>query len=216
MYPLGAGMVQALPGQADPVRAQIDQRGKEHLAVKDNYGSGRGLKAFLEHFWIIAVPEKGVNNRFDYPLGLPLLLVLLPFIYFLYQSLRQGAFPVLPVLSLVYWLFWWAGSQQSRFLFIPLVLIIVTTLAALPRLSKVLMACILAALGLTALSVYRAHAPDFGRPGLAVIREYDRELLARGASAKPGEVIEVETPDAAFAPFAVTVRKEYGFYVLTP
>jgi len=46
------------------------------LAMKDAYGLKRSLPGFVKHFWLVAVPEQGVNNRFDYPLGLIYLLCL--------------------------------------------------------------------------------------------------------------------------------------------
>ena len=43
--------------------------------ARGQYGPWPLVLAFVKHFWLIAVPEKGVNNAFDYPVGLPYLLV---------------------------------------------------------------------------------------------------------------------------------------------
>ncbi|MBF0331763.1 MAG: hypothetical protein HQL17_07475 [Candidatus Omnitrophica bacterium] len=214
--PLGVGFFSPLAAQTKSVRDEIKYRSDLHLVPKDGYGFTRTLKNFIIHFWWITVPEEGVNNRFDYPLGLSLLLVLVPFIYFLTLSLRNRIFSILPLLCVVYWVLWWYGMQQSRFLFVPMVLMIVTTVVACKRLSKVLWACVVIALGFTALSVYRAHASDFGKTGFQVLRAYDARLLKMGKAIGPGEKAEVDSPDAAFAPFIVDVKKENGFFVLKP
>ncbi len=214
-YPIGAGMLTSNTEPVSAMRQEIDRRGKDHFAAKDQYG-GRGMKDLVTHFWLIAVPEKGVNNRFDYPLGLPWLLMLGPFAFFLFKACRGRNFPLLPVLCVVYWLFWWLTCQQSRFLFVPMALMIITVVAAIPRISRVLWACAITALLLTALSAYRAHAGDLGKRPYEVLRAYDRQLLSQAKLVKPGDVGEVDTPDAAFAPFIINVKKEHMFFVLTP
>jgi hypothetical protein len=213
--PLGVGVFKPMAIQTKAVVDEIKYRSDLHLVPKDQYGSPRTLQDFVAHFWWIAVPEKAVNNRFDYPLGLPLLLVLIPFVYFLTASLRARIFPIVPLLCVIYWVLWWYGMQQSRFLFVPMVLMIITVVAALPKLSKVLWVCVVVALGLSALSVYRAHAYDLGKSSYQVLRPYDLELLEIGKNVPSATRFEVETPDAAFAPFIIDVKKENGFFVLT-
>jgi hypothetical protein len=51
---------------------------REHLAMRDAYGYGRAAGAFFKHLWLIAVPEGGVNNTYDYPVGLVYLICLGP------------------------------------------------------------------------------------------------------------------------------------------
>ncbi|MBF0485464.1 MAG: hypothetical protein HQL16_03005 [Candidatus Omnitrophica bacterium] len=175
-------------------------------AMKNDYGEGQDLIAALRHFWMIAVPEKGVNNRFDYPVGLMFLLFLIPFLVFLIEAFTKKIFPIIPVFCVIYWALWWWGAQQSRFLFVPLALIFVTTAAQMKKSSKVLMVCMILALVLTAFSVFRAHKSDFGKSSYDALRTQDKFLVDKAKTAKPGEVVELSYPDAAFAAFAVNVK----------
>lgn len=211
LYPFACGML-----QRDLKPAAVCTKADELMLAKDDYGHGRGPGAFIKHFWLIAVPEKGVNNSFDYPLGLPLLLFLPPFLWFLWRSLKAGIFPVLPIFCVLYWALWWFGSQQSRFLFVPLVLLIVLTIADLKRPSRALAMGLAVAMALTALSVVRAHGPDLGKAPSAVLRPQDRSLLEVSAVLRPGEIVEWGHPDAAFASFPVFVRNERSPFVIQP
>jgi hypothetical protein len=185
----------------------------------------------------VAVPEKGVNNSFDYPLGLSYLLFVGPFFYMLAQNVKKGELPIMPVFAVVYWLSWWLGSQQSRFLFVPLALIFVTVSSAWGRLvkrrvaarssgtarsargapSKVLMGVLLASVLLNGLSIFRAHRRDFGLSPVMVLRDQDRLLLEMNKSYRSSgkkDAVYVDFHDVAFAQFPVMVTSEKAPYVL--
>lgn len=205
VYPLGCGMFNAALKDT-PLCAKAEKT----LEVREAYGTSRGPGAFLAHLWWVAVPEQGVNNRFDYPLGLTFLLCAVPFTLFTAHALKSGHFPVLPVWTMVYWGLWWTlGSRQSRFLFVPLCAMLLTTIAGLwttGRFSKILQAAVLVSLMLTAASVARAHKADWFKNSTDVLRSEDKALLAQAAHVRPGEVVVLDRPDAAFAPFLIDVK----------
>ncbi|MDO8302625.1 MAG: hypothetical protein Q7T18_05240, partial [Sedimentisphaerales bacterium] len=76
IFPVGAGWITFNPQlqSATPFRQGLLQSAQEHMATKDNYGFGRSLGVVPKSLWLMAVPESGVNNSFDYPVGLPYLL----------------------------------------------------------------------------------------------------------------------------------------------
>lgn len=191
--------------------------GQQYLESKDEYGKRDGT-GFLEHFWLLAVPEKGVNNRFDYPLGLTYLLFLGPFIYFFFKSLQARNFSILGILVVLFWATWWLGSQQSRFLFVPLVLIYVLVLTEIHRPSKILWFVLICALSFNAISVYRAHKNDlFVQDPRMVLSEKDNELIKMNAahlSAKKTEPISLKYQEVLYARFPVFVDEEHQPYVL--
>ncbi len=179
--------------------------------VRNGYGHGRSPTAFLRHFWLLAVPESGVNNAFDYPLGLPYLLTIGPFFVLGLRTLRRRRLPVLPLTASVLWTEWWFGCQQSRFLFVPLLIVMVTTIPWLERSSRGLAPALAAALCFNFVSVLRAHGPDLGASAHEVLRPKDREILRlddRHASGKLRGPVTLSDHDAAFARFPVVVRKE--------
>ena len=184
----------------------------EHIMdVRNNYGYGRSASDFIQHFWLIAVPQKGVNNLFDYPVGLTYLLVLGPFIFFTVQAFRQRQVPLLPLLTMVLWGLWWLGSQQSRWLFVPLLLMFVLTAVRLERPSKILWLTVILALVTNGASVVRSHRANFGKTPAAVLRAPDRKLVDLSvAYIRDGrsDMVEVEEYEVAFAQFPVVVRKE--------
>jgi len=192
---------------------------KTHLNVKDKYGYPRTLPDFVQSLWLIAVPEKGVNNRFDYPAGLTYLLFLGPFIYMLFCSLRKKQFPILPLIVVIFGLSWWAGSQQTRFLYIPIILMIIAVASEVKSLSVVFMAAISISMALTGISLFRAHRSDFGKSRLEVLRLKDKELIKANesyfAERKPDSV-SLGYFDAAYARFPVFVTKPDSFWVLNP
>lgn len=177
-------------------------------AVRDAYGHGRSVRAFLTHWWLIAVPEKGVNNSFDYPLGLMYLILAGPFFLFFFNrpvSACHWLFP-LAVFCVVFWMGWWEGSQQSRFLLVPLIGMAVVVGATTVKPSPVFLGVVLMALALTCLSVLRAHGPDLGRSAESVLRSQDRDLLVQASKVVPGETLIMNRPDVAFSPVRVQVR----------
>jgi hypothetical protein len=179
--------------------------------VRDNYGHGRSLTAFLKHFWLLAVPEKGVNNAFDYPLGLMYLIFLGPFVYVFYRSLRGRQYGIIPFFVVFYWGSWWFGSQQSRFLYIPLILSFAVVLAEMRRYSKTFFFAVTLALLMTTISVVRAHRHDFGVPFEEILRKKDLELIRMNANyIKKGDdgYVDLDFHDVAYAGFPVNVIRE--------
>jgi len=180
--------------------------------AQNNYGHGRDLLSFIKHWWLLAVPEKGVNNAFDYPLGLTYLLIIGPFLFFLVKDSLQRKFSSLSVLVVVMWGLWWFTAQQSRFLYLPLMIIFIVTIARLEKISRGLFLCLLISLFLEAISLWGAHKSDIGRWGVDVLRDKDKQLLElnyRYREHSLNNYIDWPSHDAAYAQFPVMVRKEY-------
>ena len=176
--------------------------------MRDQYGYGRSPVDFVKHFWLIAVPEKGVNNAFDYPVGLPYLLVLGPFIFLFWNTLRRREFAVVPWIVVLSWFLWWEGTQQSRYLYIPTVLMFITVLPQMKNYSKIFLAALLVALSLNALSIFRAHRHDLVRAPQAVLRDKDQmlvEMNRRYITDQSSDVVDLDFHDVAFAQFPVRV-----------
>lgn len=212
LYPFGAGSIKIRKDVDTSTSWQAVLRaGESHVSYKNSYGYGRGFKDFIKHFWLIAVPDKGVNNKFDYPAGLPYLLFIGPFIFFFFRSIKRKVIPIIPLFIVGYWAVWWIGSQQSRFLYIPIILMYVAVIAQIKKLSVVLMGALIVALLLNALSVYRANKRDFGSKPFDVLRAKDKELVAQNKSYlgenKKG-YMDLSFGDAAFAQFPVNVAEE--------
>jgi len=184
------------------------------MATRDQYGSGRSPLELLKHFWLIAVPEKGVNNRYDYPVGLMYLLCLGPFFYVLMRSIFKKQFAILPLFIGIYWVLWWAGTHQSRFLFIPIILMYIVVLSRPQFVTRIFMMCITLALGLTCLSVLRAHRSDFGKSAYEVLRSKDQQLLRMSKVVKRDQPVEIDFADVAFADFSVDVRGVDSVFVI--
>lgn len=182
-----------------------------HLRAKNSYGYGRSLKDFVKHFWLLAVPDKGVNNRYDYPVGLVYLIFLGPFLYLLYCSLAKKQIPILPLFIVVYWLTWWFGSQQSRFLYIPILLMFTVVLAQGKFQSNVFMVAIIFSLIITSISIFRAHKKDFGLSKKEILRPKDREIVKMNEKylkANNRQPVYLDYYDTAFVRFPVKVIKE--------
>jgi hypothetical protein len=211
-YPFGAGVLSPLVQNTPAHWHAILQRAADCLSEKDAYGHGRSLAAFIKHFWLLAVPEKGVNNTFDYPVGLVYLLVLGPFFSHVFSSLKSRKLPVLSLLVLVWWLTWWFGSQQSRFLLVPICLMIILTISFLPKISRVLIVLIIMTLGVETISLVNANRHDWGKPFIKILRDKDKRLLELKPPAGRSE-IELDFADVAFAAVPVNVRQE-SFYVI--
>ncbi len=178
---------------------------------KAAHGYGRSPIDFLKHLWLIAVPDKGVTNKYDYPVGLVYLLFAGPFLYMLARSFKKREFAVLPILAVMFWGVWWFGSQQTRFLYVPVFLIILSVLAADQMPSKTFLAAILIALVLTALSVFGAHKRDLFRRPAEVLRAKDKQILRMNTeyfSAGRKDAVILDYYDVAFASFPVIVVKE--------
>ncbi len=210
-------MVDVFPANSEIDRTSIHWASllasSEHFinGVKNNYGYGRSFLDFIKHFWLIAVPDKGVNNRFDYPLGLTYLLFIGPFIYYFARSFFTRKFAVIPVFTVLFWLSWWQGSQQSRFLYIPVILMIICCISRMKRPSKVLMGCLFLALLINSISVLRANKHVFGKTSSEILRvkdlailEMNNEYFQKGE----GGYVDLEFHDVAYAQFPVRVTKE--------
>ncbi len=183
-------------------------------AVKDAYGMPRDLLNFMKHVWIVAVPEGCVNNRFDYPLGLTFLMCVGPFVYFFVGDIRKKAFSIFSFIVAAYWVVWWMGSQQSRFLYVPMVFMFIDVALRIGRASYAILFCLCVALGLNGLSVWRAHAADFSKSSLQILRDKDKMLLERARETGAGDVVDVSFSDAAFAEFKVNVTDVASEFVI--
>ena len=215
LFPLGAGVFRTLSIPQSPERrAELKLKTTQLLATKDQYGSGRNLLEFARHFWLIAVPEKGVNNRYDYPLGLMYLLFLGPFLFYFFSSLRQKTLPLLSLWVVISWGIWWFGAQQTRFLFVPLILMYLIVALSIRVPSRVLLGVMLGAILLVSVSVYRANKQDLGCWGEAVLRQQDKELVQLGKFKQSAEVVTLPFYDVAYATFPVEVVDNDSVFVL--
>jgi hypothetical protein len=217
-YPFVTGISQTAAIKNDPIAWQsLERADQAWMSIKNNYGHGKGFLPFIRHWWLIAVPEKGVNNAFDYPLGLTYLLLIGPFLFFLFQDISQRKFSALGVLVAVVWMLWWFSTQQTRFLYIPLLLIFMVTITRLESLPKGLGAGILISLLLQTFSLWDAHKMDLRRWGVDVLRGEDKQLVElSGRYIKEGssQPIEWTSHDVAYAQFPVMVRQENLPYTL--
>lgn len=215
LFPFFPGMVK-VPAMKDPAfNAAVLGSSKIYLSVKDNYGQGRGPLSFLEHFWILAVPEKGVNNRFDYPVGLPYLLCLAPFLFLVGESIRKKKLSVTILFILVYWGAWWFGTQQARFLYVPMILMMMTVISEERFLNRPLLIGLVVAVLFTAQSVWGAHKADFFRRPEEVMRPQDRQLIEMSKTVNRSQPVELGFLDVAFADFPVTVTLPSAFVFQT-
>lgn len=206
-FPLAVGVLRNFSVQQNQSRwADLEFKANQLLEIKDQYGTGRGLHEFIRHFWLIAVPEKGVTNRYDYPLGLVYLLFLGPFLYLLFSSIKKKAILLFPLWIISSWAVWWFGTQQARFLFIPLVLmylVVVVSLSNLP--SRILLLAIFIAVLLVNISLYRAHKEDLGRWGYSVLRQKDINILSLNKACISSGRLKLPFYDVAYAACPVDV-----------
>ena len=210
IFPLKVGLFRTLSiPQSSETLAGLKEKAKQLLSVKDQYGSGRSMLEFVRHLWLIAVPEKGVNNRYDYPLGLMYLLFIGPFLFLFFHSLRNRILPFLPLWVIVSWAVWWMGTQQTRFLFVPLVLMYLAVVVTIKTPSRILLCSMFIAIMLVSLSVYRANKQDFGRWGYSVLRQKDKELIQMGNNTQFSKEIKLPFYDVAYATFPVSVENNH-------
>ncbi|VAX35693.1 hypothetical protein MNBD_UNCLBAC01-501 [hydrothermal vent metagenome] len=215
LYPFGVGMLNVRQMDKGSLAEQsLLENTEKVLATSEQYAPGRSLKDFIRHLWLIAVPEKGVNNRYDYPVGLVYLLCIGPFIWVLASSVRNRQFLIIPWLIVFFWGVWWMGSHQSRFLLIPILLMGIIILSQKIFQTKVFFGCVILSLALTSLSVFRAHRLDFGKSARDVLREKDKKLLEMSQTVDRSKKIQLSFFDAAFADFAVDVRNVNSVFVL--
>jgi len=155
-----------------------------------------------------------VNNRYDYPLGLTYLLFIGPFFILTGGMLLKKKFGMLPVLIVAYWISWWMLTQQSRFLFIPVVLMFIIASCHTCMQSRVLLAMLIIALLSTLRSVYGAHHQDFGKSAVEVLRPKDKELIEMTKEKKVDQIVDLDYPDVAYAGFPVEVKGSESVFVL--
>jgi len=201
----------------DPVVAEaLRHAAALQLQIRNAYGEGRSLRALATHAWSVSVPSKGVNNAFDYPLGLPWLLFLGPFLVLQWRTLRERRVSVLGMAALTLWGLWWMGSQQSRWLYLPSLLMIIAS-CGVDRIAedRVLHGCLVVALLLSALSLSRAYGPDLKHWPRPVLRAQDRALLERSRSIPAGRCLTVDDKEAAYSERAVSVEEKPSDWVLS-
>jgi len=218
LFPFFPGLIE-LPhiDQSSAHWQSIMSSSQIHVSTKDAYGSGRSLLDFLKHLWFVAIPEKQTMNRYDYPLGLPYLLFLAPFLYFVFISFKKKIFPILPFFAIIYWITWWFGSQQARFLYIPLILIFITVAAKMKKPTRLFMFSLVLALSFNFISIFRAHFKDIGRSSAEVLRERDKSLLEINRKYLSGigkYPITLDYYDLAYAIFPVKIVCENDYWVL--
>jgi hypothetical protein len=213
LFPIAPGSIRttvlnaAGPGYSNALK----ESSKTFMDVRDLYGSQRTVINFIKHLWIISVPEKDVNNRFDYPTGLVYLLLLGPFVWSIIDNLKKKKVSLIHLGVLVSWGLWWFGSQQSRFLYIPLLLMVIAVLIDGRFVKKTFLACLILALFITAVSVFRAHKRDLFANTQEVLRPYDKELIGMSENADRSRLTEVKLLDAAYADFPIKVIQPSAF-----
>ncbi|MBF0489607.1 MAG: hypothetical protein HQL15_03180 [Candidatus Omnitrophica bacterium] len=179
--------------------------------VKDNYGHGRGIIAFIKHWWLLAVPEKGVNNSFDYPMGLSYLLFIGPFLFYLVRDFMGRKVSVGSWVVIFLWMLWWLSTQQARFLYIPILMVFLLVSVRLAKPSRSLLIGLMVALLMQVVSLLGAHRKDIFHPSWDVLREQDRRLVemsrAYQRDSKKG-YIDCPSHEVAYAQFPVRVIKE--------
>ncbi|MBU4334550.1 MAG: hypothetical protein KKD07_08930 [Candidatus Omnitrophica bacterium] len=175
------------------------------LGVKGQYGKGRGISAFIKHLWLIAVPEKGVNNSYDYPVGLPYLLCLGPFILLFFENIKKKKIDLMVIFIILYWGLWWLGSQQTRFLYVPIIAMYLVVLSKKRFLTKVFSAGMIISLILVSLSIFRAHKSEFWKEHTEVLRLRDKKLIEMSKTVDRDQMTKLDFEDAAFADFPIFV-----------
>ncbi len=179
-FPIATCVWKAAPG-CQGLAGELIRESSQHIhaAVSTTYGNGKGPLAFVRHLWRVAVPTQGVNNEFDYPLGLPWLL-LLPFIALTLGSARSRElpFPYILALGLLFWAFWWVSSQQARWLYPTLALGWLGTLEAQRRTHlRVIFACLLASGLLSFASEWRALKASLTTPAAQLQRSHEEVVV---------------------------------------
>ena len=201
LFPVSVGTFKSFSISKSPAYwSELEQKGENLLATRNQYGSGWNILEFMRHFWLAAVPEEGVNNRYDYPLGLMYLLFFGPFVFFFLSSLCRRVLPLLSLWVIVSWVVWWWGIQQTRFLLVPLILMYLAVALSIGRPSRIMLGSMLAAVLLVSVSVYRTHNQDFGRWGYNVLRAKDKDLIQLGRGSPPASLSFF---DLAYATFIV-------------
>jgi len=221
-FPLGVGLIKLQPPeyyQSSHWAAIIESVNLLMKDARNSYGVGRDVIAFFKHLWLIAVPDMNVNNSFDYPIGLVYLLVLGPFFVFLFDAFQKKIYPLLPMFIVFFWGSWWFSSQQSRFLYIPITLMIILTISLMKPPSKIFLVCILFALLVNSISFVRTHKHYLGKKPMEVLRPKDAEILKlnkKFALSPTTKEIEIKFHDVAYAQFPVICKTKRFVFTLVP
>lgn len=212
LFPFVPGIIGHAPGSADPAAWRFVEEFSRFCTgeIRNGYGHGRDIISFFRFLWLAAVPEKGVNNSFDYPLGLTYLLFAGPFVWYTVKQALRRRFSWPGFFVLILFALWWPSSQQSRFLFIPILIMFGLAISRLARTGHVLLLCLTAALFMNAISIYNAHKRDLGRPAVDVLRPQDRALLemSRAKDLPSADFLTWPSEEVAYAQFPVQVEKE--------
>jgi hypothetical protein len=215
LFPFGTFWMGGTFARTNALREAVLATSHQMITVRDMYGCGRGLKDLIAHVWRVSVPSRGVNNSFDYPLGLPYLLLVVPFLFLMGRSLLRGRISTLAVLAVAFWGLWWMGSQQSRWLYLPLTLIIVTTLSdPIGFESRALAGGLFIGLLLTCFSLTRAYLPDFRRWPEIPLRESDRKLMSLSREWHKPNAMPVKDKEIAYAEVPVLVQQDDPMWIL--
>lgn len=219
LFPFAAGILD-MSGSAHrnvSLHNSLAASSNSHMSAKDAYGYEKSGWDFLKHFWLISVPDKGVNNKYDYPVGLIYLIFLGPFLYMFILALGRKEFTVFPLFTVFYWISWWFGSQQTRFLYIPALLMIIAVISEMKIYSKIFMSAIMFSLIITGVSIFRANKNDFFAYPADVLRPKDKELVKLSRDylkAGRSDAVSVDFYDVAYAGFPVKVTGEEASWVL--
>lgn len=200
LYPLGMGTLTINPSidvGSSYWQAMIVTT-KDLLAAGNDFGEGSSLWHWIKHWWILAVPTKGVNNSFDYPLGLTYLLFIGPFLMAFIRSLFQKKFSLAAWFIVFYWATWWFSTQQSRFLYIPIIGIYVIMIHQKIFKSRVFHVGLMLACCLTLISSVRSHQHIIGQSRQEVLRATDKNLMALSERQPPNATIFVNHADIAY------------------
>lgn len=207
-YPIAPGLIPISSPQTKGRLVILKERAKTNWSTMKSYGGGKSPLDFLSHPFRISVPSKGVNNEFDYPFGLPFIIFLFPFLFLAIKKIRQKKINVGIVFVLLYWGFWWFGSQQTRFLYIPVtVIFILMSLETFVQKSKAIFPVLIFSIIITSISMLREIKDDFGKQGTQVLRTNDHNFLEMNQKYLGSEsIIEVKEKEAAFATFRIQVN----------
>lgn len=213
LFPFMPGLIKfhQIPDGSAAWVSLVNMSGYTMEFVRNTYGYGRSLIDFICHFWLIAVPSQGVNNAFDYPLGLSYLAALGPFVFFMVKSFMNRKLALFPCLAVMFWLIWFAGSQQTRWLYVPVLIMFLCVSTSMIKPARILLGVLLLAVIFNFVAIFRAYRSDFKKTRQNILREKDRDLveLSRQYMERNQKgYIVLDDPEVAYAQFPVLIRKE--------
>lgn len=206
LFPFGTCTILVTPGCQGQQGEIIRQSSALLHQVRQAYGEGFGPIAFFRHLWTVAVPRadmKGVNNSFDYPLGLPWLLLMVLLLASLPTEIRERRVSALTALTVSTWLIWWVGSQQARWLYPTLALGWLATLPIQKKArSDLLCGALALAAALTMIQHYRSLRDHLYRPARDLEAEQRAQVRwsADGAKLLSQPLLYVDRPVSDHGP----------------